>query len=121
MLKEKNNFFCFIRVTSNNTILTLTDSSWKVLTWSSAGSMGFKGSRRSTAYAAEMSAKKLIRYMFENQISDIHVLVKGSFVLNRIVQSVVRDFSMNGINVISIKDISSYPHNGCRLKKTRRV
>ena len=109
----------YISSSYNNTILTLTDSKGQVLAWKSAGSVGFKGSKKSTSFAASRVAETIANICKKMGVVDrIEVLIKG---IGAGRESAVRSLITQGLNVVSIKDITPIPHNGCRPKKVRRV
>jgi len=109
----------FISSSYNNTILTLTNSKGQVLAWKSAGSVGFKGTKKSTSFAASRVAEAIANVCKKIGIVDrIDVLVKG---IGAGRESAVRALITQGLNVVSIKDVTPIPHNGCRQKKVRRV
>jgi len=109
----------FISSSYNNTILTLTNSKGQVLAWKSAGSVGFKGTKKSTSFAASRVAETIANICKKIGIVDrIEVLVKG---IGAGRESAVRTLISQGLNVVSIKDVTPIPHNGCRQKKVRRV
>ena len=109
----------FISSSYNNTILTLTNSKGQVLAWKSAGSVGFKGTKKSTSFAASRVAETIANVCKKIGLVDrIDVLVKG---IGAGRESAVRTLITQGLNVVSIKDVTPIPHNGCRQKKVRRV
>jgi small subunit ribosomal protein S11 len=109
----------YISSSYNNTILTLTNSKGQVLAWKSAGSVGFKGTKKSTSFAASRVAETIANICKKIGIVDkIEVLVKG---IGAGRESAVRTLITQGLNVVSIKDVTPIPHNGCRPKKVRRV
>lgn len=108
----------FILATYNNTIVTLTDLNGNVLGWSSAGHLGFKGSRKSTPYAAQMAAEKVGELAKEYGVKVIKVSVSGAGSGR---ESAIRAFTVFGIVIVEICDDTGIPHNGCRAKKRRRV
>jgi len=109
----------YISSSYNNTILTLTNAKGQVLAWKSAGSVGFKGTKKSTSFAASRVAETIANVCKKIGVVDkIEVLVKG---IGAGRESAVRTLITQGLNVISIKDITPIPHNGCRPKKVRRV
>ena len=109
----------FVSSSYNNTILTLTNSKGQVLAWKSAGSVGFKGAKKSTSFAASRVAETIANVCKKIGLVDrIEVMVKG---IGAGRESAVRTLITQGLNVVSIKDITPVPHNGCRPKKTRRV
>ena len=104
--------------TFNNTIVTITDMNGNVIGWSSAGKVGFKGSRKSTAYAAQMVAQDASRQAMGHGLKEVEVLVRGPGAGR---ESAVRALSTAGLEVRTIKDATPIPHNGCRPPKRRRV
>jgi len=107
-----------VHATFNNTIITITDPMGLVVAWSSAGSVGFKGSRKGTPFAAQMAAEACARKVSEFGMRAVLVHVKGPGGGR---ESAVRALQATGLNVISIKDVTPIPHNGCRPPKRRRV
>ena len=107
-----------VNASFNNTHVTITDDQGNTISWSSAGLMGFKGSRKSTPYAAQMAAEDAGRKAQEHGVKDVYVEVKGPGSGR---ESALRALGMVGLNVRSIKDITPIPHNGCRPRKRRRV
>lgn len=107
-----------IRSTFNNTIVTITDQNGNVLSWSTAGNQGFKGSRKGTPYAAGMAAETAAKAAMEHGLRDIEVFVKGPGSGR---ETAIRSLQAAGLNVNSIKDVTPIPHNGCRPPKRRRV
>ncbi|GAB4168786.1 MAG: 30S ribosomal protein S11 [Roseiflexaceae bacterium] len=107
-----------VQSTFNNTIVTVTDPSGNVICWSSAGQNGFKGSRKSTPYAAQIAAEAAARKAMENGMRSIEVFVKGPGAGR---ESAVRSLQSAGLQVLSITDVTPIPHNGCRPPKRRRV
>ena len=109
----------YVSSSYNNTILTLTNSKGQVLAWKSAGSVGFKGTKKSTSFAASRVAEAIANICKKIGVVDkIEDLVKG---IGAGRESAVRALITQGLNVVSIKDITPIPHNGCRQKKVRRV
>ncbi|MBQ9090003.1 MAG: 30S ribosomal protein S11 [Alphaproteobacteria bacterium] len=102
----------------NNTMVTITDAQGNTISWSSAGLKGFRGSRKSTPYAAQVAADDAARKAQEHGLKSIDVLVTGPGSGR---ESALRAFQAAGLIVTSIKDITSIPHNGCRARKRRRV
>ena len=102
----------------NNTIMTLTNSRGQVLAWKSAGAVGFKGTKKATSFAASKVAETIASTCKKMGIDRLEVLVRGIGVGR---ESAVRTLVTQGLNIISIKDVTPIPHNGCRPKKTRRV
>ena len=107
-----------IRSTFNNTIITVTDRAGNVISWSSAGVRGFKGSRKSTPFAAQLAAEDAVRKAYDHGVRSVMVLVKGPGVGR---ESAVRALQRTGVKVTGIRDITPIPHNGCRPPKRRRV
>jgi small subunit ribosomal protein S11 len=107
-----------VHATFNNTIVTITDPQGLVVAWSSAGSVGFKGSRKGTPFAAQMAAEAAARKVSEFGMRSVIVYVKGPGGGR---ESAVRALQGAGLNVSSIKDVTPIPHNGCRPPKRRRV
>jgi small subunit ribosomal protein S11 len=108
----------YIQATFNNTIVTLTDPNGNVIAWSSAGANGFKGSRKSTPFAAQMTAEAAARRAQEHGLRQVDVYVKGPGSGR---EMAVRSLQTSGVQVISITDTTPVPHNGCRPPKRRRV
>jgi small subunit ribosomal protein S11 len=104
--------------TFNNTIVTITDLNGNVIGWSSAGKVGFKGSRKSTAYAAQMVAQDASRQAMGHGLKEVQVLVKGPGAGR---ESAVRALQAVGLDLTVIRDVTPVPHNGCRPPKQRRV
>ena len=102
----------------NNIIISLTNSSGQVISWSSAGKMGFKGSKKNTPYAAQMAAEECTRVAFELGLRKVKVFVKGPGSGR---ESAIRAISNTGIEVTEIVDVTPMPHNGCRPPSRRRV
>ena len=107
-----------IHSTFNNTIVTITDYQGNVISWSSAGAMGFKGSRKSTAYAAQMVAQDASRQAMGHGLKEVEVLVRGPGAGR---ESAVRALQAIGLDLTIIRDVTPVPHNGCRPPKQRRV
>ncbi|MBP2651533.1 MAG: rpsK [Firmicutes bacterium] len=107
-----------IRSTFNNTIVTITDSQGNAISWASAGGMGFKGSRKSTPFAAQMAAEQAARAAMEHGMKQIEVFVKGPGAGR---EAAIRSLQAAGLEVNLIKDVTPIPHNGCRPPKRRRV
>lgn len=106
-----------IKSSFNNTIITITDQRGDVLAWASAGNVGFKGSRKSTPYAAQMAAEQAARRAMEHGVRKVDVQVKGPGSGR---ETAIRSIQQAGIEVTGIKDCTPIPHNGCRLNKRRR-
>ena len=107
-----------IKATFNNTHVTLTDKIGNVIAWSSAGTSGFKGSRKNTAYAATIAAEKLGQEAIQMGLRTIDIKVKGPGAGR---ESAIRALAVAGLEVTSIRDVTPLPHNGCRPPKRRRV
>ncbi|NTW70725.1 MAG: 30S ribosomal protein S11 [Eubacteriaceae bacterium] len=107
-----------IQSTFNNTIITLTDVSGNAISWASAGGLGFKGSRKSTPYAAQMAAEEAAKVAMEHGLKMIEVFVKGPGSGR---EAAIRSLQAAGLEISSIKDVTPIPHNGCRPPKRRRV
>ncbi len=107
-----------IKSSFNNTIISITDPEGNVLAWSSAGNVGFKGSRKSTPFAAQMAAEACAKRAMEHGVRKVDVLLRGPGSGR---DTAHRALANSGIEVASIKDVTPIPHNGCRPKKRRRV
>ena len=107
-----------IKSTFNNTHITLTDHSGNVIVWEKAGTSGFKGSRKSTAYAATVAAEKAANVAISLGLTSLDVKVKGPGAGR---EAAIRALQSSGLSVLSIKDVTPIPHNGCRPPKRRRV
>lgn len=107
-----------IKSTFNNSIVTLTDINGNTLSWSSAGALGFKGSRKSTPYAAQMAAETAAKGAMEHGLKSIEVYVKGPGSGR---EAAIRSLQAAGLEITLIKDVTPIPHNGCRPPKRRRV
>ena len=107
-----------IKSTFNNTIITITDPNGDVITWSSAGTAGFKGSRKSTPYAAQLAAQQVAKKAVDLGVREVDVFIKGPGPGR---EAAVRALQGAGIRVTSISDVTPVPHNGCRPPKKRRV
>lgn len=108
----------FIKATYNNTIVTLTDPAGNVISWSSAGKMGFKGPKKATPYAASVIVRNAVEGVKEYGLKEVQVFVKGVG-MGR--ESAVRSLYANGLEISGIKDVTPIPHNGCRPPGVRRV
>ncbi|GBD15373.1 30S ribosomal protein S11 [bacterium HR26] len=108
----------YIQATFNNTIVTLTDPNGNVIAWASAGSSGFKGSRKSTPYAAQVAAENAARKGMEHGLRQVDVYVKGPGAGR---EMAIRSLQAAGLQVLSITDVTPVPHNGCRPPKRRRT
>ena len=116
--KNVHSGIAHILSTFNNTIVTITDMTGKVIGWSSAGKVGFKGSRKSTAYAAQMVAQDASRQAMGHGLKEVEVRVKGPGAGR---ESAVRALQAIGLDLTVIRDVTPVPHNGCRPPKQRRV
>ena len=119
--KERKNIehgVAHIRSTFNNTIVTISDVRGNVLSWASAGAMGFQGSRKSTPFAAQMAAEQAAKAAMEHGLKQVEVFVKGPGSGR---EAAIRSLQAAGLEVNSIKDVTPIPHNGCRPPKRRRV
>lgn len=120
--KEKKNIpkgKVYIQASFNNTIVSITDMAGNVISWASSGMMGFRGSKKSTPYAAQIAASNAADKAIEiSGLSEVDVLVSGPGIGR---ESAIRSLATKGLNVKFIKDITPLPHNGCRPRKRRRV
>ena len=107
-----------IRSTFNNTIVTITDMQGNAISWGTAGEMGFKGSKKSTPYAAQTAAEHAARIAVDNGMKTVEVLVRGP---GQGRESAIRALATAGLEITMIKDVTPIPHNGCRPPKRRRV
>ncbi|HHX60421.1 MAG TPA: 30S ribosomal protein S11 [Epulopiscium sp.] len=107
-----------IQSTFNNTLVTLTDTNGNALSWASAGELGFRGSRKSTPYAAQMAAEVAAKAAMEHGLKSVEVMVKGPGSGR---EAAIRALQAAGLEVTLIKDVTPVPHNGCRPPKRRRV
>ncbi|HPL95994.1 MAG TPA: 30S ribosomal protein S11 [Smithellaceae bacterium] len=119
--KEKKNItdgVAHIQSTFNNTIITITDMAGNVISWSSSGLQGFKGSRKSTPFAAQMAAEDAVRKAKEHGMRRVQVYIKGPGAGR---ESALRSLQVAGLTITMIRDVTPVPHNGCRPPKRRRV
>ena len=118
--ERKNVTFAVAHIKSsfNNTIVSIDDPEGNVLAWASAGNVGFKGSRKSTPFAAQLAAEQCARRAMEHGVRRVDVLVRGPGSGR---ETAIRSLAATGIEVAGIKDVTPIPHNGCRPKKRRRV
>ena len=107
-----------IQSTFNNTIVTITDKAGNTIAWATSGQLGFKGSRKSTPYAAQMAAEQAARAAMEHGMREVEVYVKGPGSGR---EAAIRSLQATGLEVSVIKDVTPIPHNGCRPPKRRRV
>lgn len=108
----------YVQSTFNNTLITMTDPNGNVVAWGSAGSAGFKGSRKSTPYAAQMAAERAARGAMEHGMRQVDVFVRGPGSGR---EAAIRSLQAAGLAILSIRDVTPIPHNGCRPPKRRRV
>ena len=119
--KERKNIehgVAHIRSTFNNTIITITDVKGNAISWASSGGLGFRGSRKSTPFAAQMAAEQAAKAAMEHGLKQVEVFVKGPGSGR---EAAIRSLQATGLEVNSIKDVTPVPHNGCRPPKRRRV
>jgi small subunit ribosomal protein S11 len=119
--KEKKNItegVAHIQSTFNNTIITITDITGNVISWSSSGLQGFKGSRKSTPFAAQMAAEDAVRKAKDQGMRRVQVYIKGPGAGR---ESALRSLQLAGLTITMIRDVTPVPHNGCRPPKRRRV
>jgi small subunit ribosomal protein S11 len=109
---------CTVKATFNNTIISITDARGNVVSWGSPGKVGFKGSRKSTPFAAQVAAESAATAAMEMGMRKLDVRVKGAGAGR---ESAIRALKAAGMDILSIKDVTGVPHNGCRPKKRRRV
>ena len=108
----------YIQATFNNTIITITDNKGNTISWASAGSLGFRGAKKSTPYAAQTTSETAAKKAIEHGLQEVKVYVKGPGVGS---ESAIRALGVLGLKVRFIKDVTPIPHNGCRPQKKRRV
>jgi len=118
VVKVEAEGYAFIKATFNNIIISLTNKGGQVVSWSSAGKMGFKGSKKSTPYAAQVSAQDAAQKAYEAGLRKVEVIVKGPGGGR---ESAIRTLGAMGLDVTVIRDMTPLPHNGCRPPKRRRV
>ncbi len=118
ILRKVSSGKIFVHATFNNTIVTVTDTSGKVLCWSSPGTVGFKGSRKSTPFAANVAAKDVARKAKAHGLREVEVVLRGP---GSGKESAVRSIRSEGLSIRAIMDLTPTPHNGCRPKKRRRI
>ena len=116
--KQVTDGMAHIHASFNNTIVTITDQGGNTLAWASAGNVGFKGSRKSTPFAAQMAAEKCARQAMEHGVRKVDVVVRGPGSGR---ETAIRTIQTTGIEVTGIKDVTPVPHNGCRLPKRKRA
>jgi len=119
--REKKNIdrgVAHIKSTFNNTVITISDTKGNAISWASAGGVGFKGSRKSTPFAAQLAAEKAAKEAMEHGMKEVEVMVKGPGAGR---EAAIRSLQAAGLEVSLIKDVTPIPHNGCRPPKRRRV
>ncbi len=116
--KQVSSGRAYIQATFNNTIVTLTDLNGDVLAWASAGMVGFKGPKKATPYAAQQVVKRAVEAAKAFGLKEVNVFVKG---IGGGREGAIRGLNGQGLNVLSVKDVTPLPHNGCRPPKRRRV
>jgi len=116
--KNIANAVAHVKASFNNTIITFTDESGNAISWATSGGSGFRGSRKSTPFAAQVAAEDAARKAMDHGVKNVSVLVKGPGGGR---ESALRAIAAVGLNVISIRDVTPIPHNGCRPPKRRRV
>ncbi len=119
--REKKNIesgIAHVKSTFNNTIITITDKAGNAISWASAGTVGFKGSRKSTPFAAQMAAEAAAKTAMEHGLKELECYVKGPGAGR---EAAIRSLQSAGLEVNMIKDVTPVPHNGCRPPKRRRV
>jgi small subunit ribosomal protein S11 len=119
--KEKKNVpngICHIQATFNNTVISFSDPQGNVLAWSSTGAVGFKGSRKSTPFAAKTAAEDAVRKVREHGLRQVEVRVKGPGTGR---EAALRAIAAEGLKVTTIRDVTPVPHNGCKAPKMRRI
>ena len=114
----ESNGFAYVKSTFNNIIVSITNNQGQVISWSSAGKMGFRGSKKNTPYAAQVAAQDCAKVAVDHRIKKVEVLVKGPGAGR---ESAIRTLSQAGLEVSAIRDVTPLPHNGCRPPKRRRV
>jgi len=116
--KNIANAVAHVKASFNNTIITFTDEAGNAISWATSGGAGFRGSRKSTPFAAQVAAEDAARKAMDHGVKNVSVLVKGPGSGR---ESALRAIAAVGLNVISIRDVTPIPHNGCRPPKRRRV
>lgn len=117
-IQVESNGIAHIKATFNNVIITLTDVYGSTITWSSSGKMGFKGSKKNTPFAAQVSAEEVAKAAYDQGLRKVDVFIKGPGAGR---EAAIRSLQTAGLEIMSIKDITPIPHNGCRPPKRRRV
>jgi small subunit ribosomal protein S11 len=117
-VKQVTKAIAHVMASFNNTIVTITDLKGDTVVWASAGSAGFKGSRKSTPFAAQIAAQAAAKKALDHGVKEVEVFVKGPGAGR---ESAIRALQAAGLNITAIKDVTPIPHNGCRPRKRRRV
>lgn len=117
-IQIETNGVAHVKATFNNVIITLTDSYGNTISWASSGKMGFKGSKKNTPFAAQVAAEAVAKQAYDLGLRKVDVLIKGPGAGR---EAAIRSLQTAGIEILSIKDITPIPHNGCRPPKRRRV
>ena len=117
-VKQVTKAIAHIMASFNNTIITITDIKGDAIVWSSAGNSGFKGSRKSTPFAAQIAAQNAAKRALEHGVKEVEVFVKGPGAGR---ESAIRALQGAGLSITAIRDVTPIPHNGCRPRKRRRV
>lgn len=118
MLAQVPHARAYIQATFNNTIVSLTDQNGDVLGWASSGMVGFKGPKKATPYAAQQVVKRVVDAVKEYGVKEVSIFIKG---IGGGREGAIRAFNTNGVNILSVKDVTPIPHNGCRPPGRRRV
>lgn len=116
--KNLNRGAAYISASFNNTLITITDEGGNAISWASAGALGFKGSRKSTPFAAQQAAEQAAKSAADQGLKSVEVFVKGP---GNGRETAIRAIQSAGLNITAIKDVSPIPHNGCRPPKRRRI
>ena len=116
--KNISNGICHIQASFNNTIVTFTDTQGNAISWASAGQLGFRGSKKSTSFAAQMASVEAAKKAMEHGLSSVEVKVKGPGAGR---ENAIRALIQAGLKITAVSDVSPIPHNGCRPPKRRRV
>ncbi len=117
-IQVESNGIAHVKATFNNVIVTLTDMYGNTISWASSGKMGFKGSKKNTPFAAQLTAESAAKEAIDSGLKKVEVLIKG---VGSGRDAAVRSLNTSGLEITSIKDITPLPHNGCRPPKRRRV
>ncbi len=108
----------YVKCSFNNTIITATDEKGDVIAWASGGTVGFKGARKSTPYAAQLAAEKVSKEILDRGVKEVEIYIKGAGGGR---ETAIRAIANTGLKIVAIKDVTPIPHNGCRPRKKRRV